>query len=725
MKKLPLIILLLLFALPAWGATYYVNATGGDDSRNTTQAQVISTPWLTIQKCADNTVAGDTCVVAAGTYDEQVTESTDGTAGKYITYVSSTHSNPLANPAGGAICRGFNLNHRDYIKIIGFQITHVNTTYSFGIDIQLGQHNQILHNYIHHTYGPGIDVSNTGTDYNIIRGNTVDFANCPAVDGTPVAGYCKGSAFSPVGDYNLFEYNTIKRVNDYFAFSLGGGSYKSENTIIRNNFMGYNNNSDFPDNTHAEGNKECTGNGTATDPHTSEQYTPSCCTGSKTGTCTARHIDGVQFNTNATNLLFEKNYHDIGDGSDITQKHAFLIRADGNSGVKMRDNVWKNLTGAYYSSGTGFRYYNNTIINSNGSGVGWIMYGELANTRNVDGKALNNLYYNTSFLPSSRPWFIYNRDPANELIADYELWYNYATYYLDMYQAPTPLDGETSHTVNSNPLLEVRYSLPSNSPAKGAGVTITLANGAAAEATTTLVVDDAFPFVGQDWAVPEASGSAYGDTIIIGTNDPVTITAINYSTNTITISAAQTWLDNAAIRLANHNATMDIGAYPYKADGFALTGTWALADGTVTVTPSDASLVRFVEVFEDGIPKGVDYTSPYTVSGIGAGTVTAIMYGLYASPTPMIRATNGGAPVAYNITSSVVNSAGGTISNSQYIESGNTAQFTYTVYNGWKFKAWAGTCGGSGTTTYTTNAITADCTVTVEFEAIKLNTFCR
>ena len=143
-----LIVILLLIPSLAWGATYYVNATGGDDSRNTTQAQVISTPWLTIQKCADNTVAGDTCVVDPGTYDEQVTESTDGTAGKYITYVSSTHSNPLANPAGGAICRGFNLNHRNYIKIIGFQITHVNTTYSFGIDIQLGQHNQILHNYL-------------------------------------------------------------------------------------------------------------------------------------------------------------------------------------------------------------------------------------------------------------------------------------------------------------------------------------------------------------------------------------------------------------------------------------------------------------------------------------------------------------------------------------------------------------------------------------------------
>lgn len=85
----------------------------------------------------------------------------------------------------------------------------------------------------------------------------------------------------------------------------------------------------------------------------------------------------------------------------------------------------------------------------------------------------------------------------------------------------------------------------------------------------------------------------------------------------------------------------------------------------------------------------------------------------------------GGTPPIYTATSSVVNAAGGTISSSVSVESGSTAAFTYEVFNGWKFKAWAGTCGGSGTTTYTTNAITADCTVTAEFEEIKLNTFCR
>lgn len=60
---------------------------------------------------------------------------------------------------------------------------------------------------------------------------------------------------------------------------------------------------------------------------------------------------------------------------------------------------------------------------------------------------------------------------------------------------------------------------------------------------------------------------------------------------------------------------------------------------------------------------------------------------------------------------------GGSIvpSSPQYIVSGGTTQFTYIASGGYDFLSWGGTCGGSGTTTYTTNAITADCTVTANF----------
>lgn len=104
------------------------------------------------------------------------------------------------------------------------------------------------------------------------------------------------------------------------------------------------------------------------------------------------------------------------------------------------------------------------------------------------------------------------------------------------------------------------------------------------------------------------------------------------------------------------------------------------------------------------------YTCPHPLAGAGECTATAGKGGYVL----------GGEPPIYTASSSVVNSAGGTVSASVSVESGNTAIFTYEAFNGWKFKEWAGTCGGSGTTTYTTNAISGDCTVTAEFTEITL-----
>ncbi len=45
-------------------AIYYVDDSIGDDSRTPAEAENISTPWLTIQKGADNVVAGDIKITA-------------------------------------------------------------------------------------------------------------------------------------------------------------------------------------------------------------------------------------------------------------------------------------------------------------------------------------------------------------------------------------------------------------------------------------------------------------------------------------------------------------------------------------------------------------------------------------------------------------------------------------------------------------------------------------
>ena len=66
----------------ASGNTYYV-ATNGIDSNTGTST---GSAFQHIQKCASIMVAGDTCLVRAGTYHETITPATSGTSANLITY---------------------------------------------------------------------------------------------------------------------------------------------------------------------------------------------------------------------------------------------------------------------------------------------------------------------------------------------------------------------------------------------------------------------------------------------------------------------------------------------------------------------------------------------------------------------------------------------------------------------------------------------------------------
>jgi hypothetical protein len=124
------------------------------------------------------------------------------------------------------------------------------------------------------------------------------------------------------------------------------------------------------------------------------------------------------------------------------------------------------------------------------------------------------------------------------------------------------------------------------------------------------------------------------------------------------------------------------------------------ASQTFTITPASGYQVASVQV--DGVSVGA--VSTYTLSDITASHTVSATFASQTATTYTINASAG---------------SNGTISPSGSVSasSGSTKQFTVTPSSGCTASV-GGTCGGTlSGNTYTTNAITANCTVTASFAA--------
>jgi len=181
----------------------------------------------------------------------------------------------------------------------------------------------------------------------------------------------------------------------------------------------------------------------------------------------------------------------------------------------------------------------------------------------------------------------------------------------------------TTTPVFNGPLLSaLDLTLQSGSPARGAAGPLTLANGNGM-GSIVLMVDNADPF----WP---------GDVITVGAATATVVTVD--SATQMHITPGSNWDDNDPVTWRGQT---DIGAYPYKAGGYTLTGTWVRSANNVVCTPNDATLVRQMVVYVDGIPRTPILSSPFTDTGaLASGTVTAVrLYKLYASADLWFDAT--------------------------------------------------------------------------------------
>ena len=108
MRFFIVLFILISTSLPCWPATYFVSSSGNNSATGSE-----SDPWRTIQFAVDNLMPGDTAIVSAGTYNEDLVTRRSGAQGNRIVIRSD------ANTTLRGIIR---INH-SYITIDGFEIT--------------------------------------------------------------------------------------------------------------------------------------------------------------------------------------------------------------------------------------------------------------------------------------------------------------------------------------------------------------------------------------------------------------------------------------------------------------------------------------------------------------------------------------------------------------------------------------------------------------------------
>lgn len=205
----------IVFCTAAQSATYYVSPTGNDANDGS-----LSTPWKTIQKCANTMVAGDTCITRDGVYQENLVISRTGTEGRLLSFKSE-------NRHGAVVVGSVNVrNTAHYVRVQGYKVIIPDGGNS-GI-ISSGDHNEIIENYVT-TNSTRLGLNNTalGMDgnYSLAEGNYVEKT-------------CFG--YNLNGSNNVFQNNEATRLKlngdcgdvDYMRF------FGSNHLIKNNTFHG-------------------------------------------------------------------------------------------------------------------------------------------------------------------------------------------------------------------------------------------------------------------------------------------------------------------------------------------------------------------------------------------------------------------------------------------------------------------------------------------------------
>jgi len=444
--------------------------------------------YTTIQACANATVAGDTCTVYAGTYNEVVTLSHSGTGTGGVCTSCITIQ---VNPGDTVNVYGFSIS-ANYVIVNGFTITdpsmsHASagvlfTTATAGVQIinntitQVGQGNACIR----------IPGSTSGwASYATFSGNNISW--CSAIPGQTNLNAATG--MTAYGYHLLVSNNTISHTTN------GIGVSGADIVLLGNSYGPVNAATDFGPQQN--------------------------------------HVDYVEVGI-TSNLLVENNYeHDI---LGVGGAHAWLMQSHTSSYSIQRFNT-------IYNVGTGygdFEYpfikdYNNTIVND--ALQTSILVGNFKNGA-TNSAFINDLIYNSAN-PAGTSQQYYTVDSSS--LAGFASGNNLA---FDTSCVAGTLAGCTfglmltdSGNIYADPKFVNPVSdfhLQADSPALNAGRYLTTVASGDNGSGTSLIVNDA-GFFQNGYGITGIDSDCIAVTTV---TNHVCITAVNYLTNTLTLAGS-------------------------------------------------------------------------------------------------------------------------------------------------------------------------------------------
>jgi parallel beta-helix repeat protein len=536
---------------PTTGTVYYLSPNGSDTNTGKTPQD----PFLTFTKARNLMKPGDTLYLRGGTYSISTNtfgSSFGGTASAPVTIAAYPGETPIftGSPQYGSF---FSFNHSWYVLDgVTFQnfnasipvsvsdVTNVtiknskfinNSAANANIRLIKGSYHKIQNNYFDTvgtialaSYGQGSHIYALGTEYSIIENNYFTKSGHAAIDLIED----RGASLKP-SRFNVIRNNTIEQ-------HWSGGIYlimNSEYNLVENNTIAY------------------AGEG----------------------------------------ITYPKSGIGISGPYNIVRRN--IIRdtlATQSGGI----TVYAFQFGGIYQKASYNRIYNNIVTRSN---RGAVYYNQKDNSTNTENKFVNNILYYNKLLGKTEQWV-----PALNQYLNFELYHAYATnkwasfpnnnYFFNnvflhadtsgdlpgepgmihedvtnngqgasytLTSAQTKYPTHFSGNVESNPQFVNfqgnDFHLKSGSPMIDAGRS--LAQTTTSGTNTKIVsVDDALYFT-------DGYGIVTGDKIRIGTNPVVTVTDVNYSTNTITVSQDVTFSAGAKVNLDYKGSGPDIGVYEF------------------------------------------------------------------------------------------------------------------------------------------------------------------